>query len=310
MKINKEPLANICRLLTFESMEARRLMAFDSVYYRFNPQALFGGSNQNSSSKVAPSASVGTGETTLELLTKTLTARLTGTGNSTVQVLFQSRTENGAAHDEFKVIVRNATVSSSLDVTLDGVVVGKVTTNTLGHGSLKLATVPTEDEVQLPVTFPKLAAGSTIQVGTDIQGVLVVPTPSPRDHHHREHHHGHHEREGDSNETVLTSSLSGTGTQRARVRYENETVLGLAVQELKIIVDNLTPSVKLDVTVAGVKVGQVQTDAKGHGILRLSSSPHRSNETLLPADFPAIDDGQNGSTVHCSVTFDRLFDDQ
>jgi hypothetical protein len=88
-------------------------------------------------------------------------------GTATGSVQLRTGANGDTANTRFVVRVSGATANSSLDVAIDGTVVGQVTTNASGSGKLVLASHPGNDEQSLPANFPTtIAAGSTVTVGT------------------------------------------------------------------------------------------------------------------------------------------------
>lgn len=245
--------------------------------------------------------------TTTTSVSQRLVSTLQGTGAETARVVFESGTENGVAQNELKVRVRNSTPSSTLDVAINGMTVGSVATDVRGNGALQLATVPNgTSELPLPADFPAVAAAATVQIGPTMTGTLAVPTnTNPYVNHegHGEHHRGDdgehdHEDHGgggsrDAGETQFASVLTGTGSQLGYVQFESETHRGTLKSELGISVNSLTPNASLDVIIDNITVGQIVTDANGHGDLDLSSLPRGTNELPLPANFPVIAAGSS-----------------
>jgi hypothetical protein len=69
--------------------------------------------------------------------------------------------------------VTGAAANSTLDVAIDETVVGQLTTDNTGAGSLVLSSNPSGTEQALPLDFPtNLSAGSTVTVGT-LTGTLA-----------------------------------------------------------------------------------------------------------------------------------------
>ncbi len=102
-----------------------------------------------------------------------LTASLTDTNSSaTGTATLKTKTYDGTTRTFFTVSVTGAAIGSALDVTIDGVVVGQVQTDSTGAGSLTLST----KAGTLPANFPTtVTAGSTITVGT-LSGTFATST--------------------------------------------------------------------------------------------------------------------------------------
>ena len=93
------------------------------------------------------------------------TSTATGTASYTVS------SESGVT--KFSVSVTGAAASTTLDVSIDDTLVGQLTTDETGAGSLVLSSDPTDTEQALPADFPtKVSAGSTVTVGT-LSGTLA-----------------------------------------------------------------------------------------------------------------------------------------
>lgn len=84
------------------------------------------------------------------------------------------------------------------------------------------------------------------------------------------------------------SSTTSAATGEAEFSSESEN--GTTKTEFEVELKGADPDVTYDVTVDGVVVGQVITDANGDGSVAFSDSPEGS-ELALPADFPAIAEG-------------------
>lgn len=251
-----------------------------------------------------------------EIISLRLVAKLQGTGAQTASVVFESGSENGVAQIELEVRVRNSTPSTTLDVVLNSVNVGSVTTDASGNGVLLLAAAPsTTSELPLPANFPDVSTATTVQIGTTMSGTMSVPTSTnPYVSHEGDSNHegdsefDHQRKPGsgsqDHGETQFTSLLAGTGAQLGYVQFESESHRGTLRNELGISVNSLTPNAALDVIIDGITVGQILTDADGHGDLDLSSLPVSARELALPANFPAI---ATGSTIQIGTELSGTF---
>lgn len=265
------------------------------------PSTNFDDDNANEGDEASESA---------ETVSQRLVSTLQGTGEETGRVVFESGTESGAVQNELEVRVRNSTPSSTLDVVINGVTVGSVSTDASGNGKLHLATVPNgTSELPLPADFPAVAAAATVLIGTTMTGTLAEPTgtnPCVNHEGHGEHDHEGHDGGGsrEASKTQVASILAGTGAQLGYVQFESEMHRGTLKTELGISVNSLTPNASLDVIIDGITVGQIVTDADGHGDLDLSSQPHGTNELPLPADFPVI---AAGSTIQIGTELTGTF---
>ena len=202
-----------------------------------------------------------------------LTAQLTDPNNSSAlgSIKYEVETHNGTSETELKVAIRGATASSTLDVTIGGVVVGQLTTDANGAGKLVLSSDPTGTEQALPANFPtSIAAGTAVSVGT-LAGTLATPEEV-----------GCHAANGTNLSAALTDA---NGTDTGTIIYHTSTKNGVTTTTLAASVTGATASSTLDVTIGGTIVGQITTDANGAGTLVLSSNPTGTQQPL-PANFP------------------------
>lgn len=107
-----------------------------------------------------------------QMLSAALTSAtvLTASGTAT----FGFTTADGAPEFELNVTVQGYTADAVLDVSIDGTVIGQITTDASGNGTLVASTDPTDaSELQLPDGL-SITAGSTVLVATDLTGTLAV----------------------------------------------------------------------------------------------------------------------------------------
>jgi hypothetical protein len=172
--------------------------------------------------------------------------------------------------------VTGATASSTLDVTIGGTIVGQITTDANGAGTLVLSSNPTGTQQPLPANFPaSIVAGTAVSIGT-ASGTLAAPTATSGDS--GDCHASHHT---NLSAALTDTSSSATGT----VAYRTGTSAGTTTTTLTASVTGAAASSTLDVTIGGTIVGQVTTDANGAGTLVLSSNPTGTQQPL-PANFP------------------------
>lgn len=196
-------------------------------------------------------------------------------GTATGSASYESYTYNGTTETRFQVRVTGATASTTLDVSVDGVIVGQIATDANGAGKLTLSSSPHgSHEQQLPANFPtSVTSGSTVSVGT-LSGSLATPTNTGG---------GCGEHTGTTLAAQLTDSEgSAVGTA---TYFTGTSPDGTTVTKFKVSVTGATADTTLDVAIAGTVVGQVTTDANGAGSLVLSSNP-TSSEQSLPSNFP------------------------
>jgi len=117
----------------------------------------------------------------------TLTATLADPTNTSAAgtATYWTGTIDGTTVTKLKVSVTGATASSTLNVSVDGTIVGQVTTDSTGAGALILSSDPQGSEQQLPTNFPTtVAAGSTVTVGSITGRLAASTTPTASDSFH------------------------------------------------------------------------------------------------------------------------------
>ncbi len=212
-----------------------------------------------------------------------LSTQLTdSSGSGTGTATYSTSTVDGTTVTSFNVSITGATSDTTLDVAIGGTVVGQITTDSSGAGTLSLSSNPTSSQQALPSNFPTtVAAGTAVTVGT-LSGTLATSTDMS----------GGCGGEGDggglSDVTRLTAQLTdSSSTATGKVSYTTGTAAdGTTVTRFKVTVTGATASTTLDVAVGGTVVGQITTDSSGDGSLILSSNPKDSNEQSLPTNFP------------------------
>jgi len=101
-------------------------------------------------------------------------AILTGAGDMSGKASYELENEDGQIKTNFELEVRNLAANSTLDVVIDGVTVGQVSTDGSGEGELHLSSDPSGDELPFPSGFPAIHLGSTILVADSVQGSFVT----------------------------------------------------------------------------------------------------------------------------------------
>lgn len=102
-----------------------------------------------------------------------LSADLTGDAGALGTAVFASHAEDGGVQREFELEVEDAQPGSEHDVTIDGVLVARLTIDSEGKARLKLNDTPAETELPFPDDFPELAAESQIVVGEILSGTFA-----------------------------------------------------------------------------------------------------------------------------------------
>lgn len=96
----------------------------------------------------------------------TLSAALTATDSeATATARLQSITADDETSTRLAVTVAGAAPTATLDIVVDNVVVGQITTDADGAGAAVLSTDPSEGQQTWPANAPTVQAGSTITIG-------------------------------------------------------------------------------------------------------------------------------------------------
>jgi len=97
----------------------------------------------------------------------------TGANSESGSAKYETSNEGGEVKTKFEVDIDNFAPNSAINVTVDGVLVGQINTDGSGDGELKFSTDPSGNELAFPAGFPALHTGSTIVVGSGVQGTFI-----------------------------------------------------------------------------------------------------------------------------------------
>lgn len=186
--------------------------------------------------------------------------------------------EHGDMEVELEIQLSGATPGVH-DVSVGGAVIGQVAVNASGFGAIQFSNQPDDfDEVALPANLPAIANGTSISIGSIASGVFGTLATSTGT--------GTSSNSGSSGQEIeLEGFLSGPTAARGEVEFESEFEHGRLEREFEVEVVNAAANAILDVSVNGVVVAQITTNAFGRGKLKLSSQPDDSDEQLLTASF-------------------------
>jgi hypothetical protein len=212
-------------------------------------------------------------------------------GTATGTATYSTHTSDGAVETTFSVSVAGATANTTFDVTVGGTVVGQLSTDAAGAGSLVLSSNPTGTEQALSANFPtNIGTDTAIGVGT-LGGTLVADT-NTGDGEAGGHSGCHHSSvDNTSLAATLTDSMA-TSTATGTATYQLDSKSGDTT--FSVSVTGAAASSTLDVAIDDTVVGQLTTDNTGAASLVLSSNP-AGTEQALPLDFPT--NLSTGSTV-------------
>lgn len=80
---------------------------------------------------------------------------------------FEQETERGVAKRKFEAEIEKAIPNSSFEVSVGGIVVGSIATDSKGKGKLRLTTNPKDaNERLMPASFPVVTDGTAVKIGS------------------------------------------------------------------------------------------------------------------------------------------------
>lgn len=208
-------------------------------------------------------------------------ASLVAPGGAVLGVVeFELSPEHGDMEVELEIQLSGATPGVH-DISIGGAVIGQMTVNAGGFGAIEFSNQPDDFyEVLLPANLPAITNGTSISIGTIASGVFGTLATSSGS--------GSSSSGSSSSggqETELEAFLTGVTAARGEVEFETEFEHGRLEREFEVEVVNAAANAILDVSVNGVVVAQITTNAFGRGKLELSSHPDDADEQLLPATF-------------------------
>jgi hypothetical protein len=211
---------------------------------------------------------------------KKISARLFGSPSMKGHATYDERSKNGTTDQRFNVHISRALPLQTLEVSVNGQIVGTLVTNFAGNGKLHLRTGGKGSADPIPDGFPSLATGDIISVGPltgvcfskgknatfRVKGEVIVDGAEYEASYQERMHHGVLER-----------------------KFEAEIEGGEISQDVPVFIND-------------VFFGTVSTDASGNGKLKLSSRAD-GDAQLMPDDFPSL---QPGDVVRVGNTFITL----
>ena len=89
-------------------------------------------------------------------------------------ITFEHGRENGRPKDELYLAVTGADANATLDILVNGTLIGQLTTDASGYGQLALVSgTPDSGELPLPASYPTVDAGVVVKIGTALQGTFA-----------------------------------------------------------------------------------------------------------------------------------------
>lgn len=279
-----------------ERLEERNMLSGHPIAAMFSPATFGFGFRAREAASFSVGALRSSGTAGYDAQQTVLTASLTdATSGATGTVTYSTGSHCGTSETELTVSATGATASASLDVSIGGTVVGTLTTDSTGAGTLVLSSDPSGTEQALPSNFPtSIAAGTAVTVGT-LSGSFAASTSTGSNS-------GTSSGCSHSQATTLSASLTdSTGTGTGTATLTTKASYGTTTK-LTVSVTGATASSSLDVVIDGTTVGTLTTDSTGAGTLTLSSNPS-GTEQSLPSNFPTVNSGSTITVGSLSGTF-------
>lgn len=207
---------------------------------------------------------------------KTSWARLFGDSAYKVQAKYEQQTEDGQISQRLKVHVKKGLPLQTLDVTINGVIVGVITTNPAGNGKLVLRTPQS--------LVPTIVSGDVITVGP-LSGVFLSKS-------------GKYKIDGDF-------AVDGT-TVLGHVKYTERLRHGQLDRRFHVSLEGAAAGEVFDVQVNGVSVGTITANEEGEGSFKLRSAAfvHGNGWAAMSNDFPSLQPGDVVTVGIATVTLD------
>jgi hypothetical protein len=228
----------------------------------------------------------------------TLTATLTDSTNPTATgtVSYQTGGYCGNSTTSLTVSVSGEAANTALNITIGGVVIGTLTTDATGAGTVTFSSNPTGSQRSLPSNFPTtIAAGTAVTVGPLSGSFATATTKGGGDGDSFGCNH--------SATTTLTASLTdSTSSATGTATFTSSKSHGATTSSLTVSVTGAAASSSLDVVVNGTTVGTLTTDSTGAGALTLSSGlpTISSGSTMTVGTLSGTFASSNGSTLSLS----------
>ncbi len=200
-----------------------------------------------------------------------LVATLTSVGGASGTAEFEVSADDDT-EIELEIEVENA-APGSYDIVVGGSVLGsKISVSVGGSGSIEFSNDPDDlGEFALPAVLAALTTGTTISIPGVVDGIFAPE--------------GEVANGPNGTDSILGAPLASFGSAIGIAEFESEFENGIEERELDVEIEDATPSTTFDVSINGVVVGQITTDASGDGILAFSTNPDDPDEQVFPGGF-------------------------
>ena len=247
--------------LSFECLEPRQMLAAHPLGHGLAVGGQFFPDSNHAHVPVMVSAPL---MGTSHIHATILSAKLSDPTNADIsgEIQYFSVMKAGMTLTKFSARIEGDPPNTTHPVAIDGVVVGQIMTNAEGEGRLVLSSNPHGNQQPLPANFPAMvAAGDMVTVGT------AAGTLGAAGHHGDQDDKDH---DDDGQEMRLSAALTDPANAAisGHAKFASETEDGTTEMMFAVHVAGAAASASLDVSINGVVVGQLMTDATG-----MASSP-------------------------------------
>lgn len=188
---------------------------------------------------------------------------------------YLEKSKNGSLNQRLLVRVKHALPFQTLQVAIDGNIVGSIQANAAGRGKLKLKTPKN--------VIPQIGSGTVITIGA-FTGTFFTKADKYGVHGHL--------------------GLDGT-TISGIVRYHQKPRKGQLDRRFVVNIEGATAGETFDVYIGDALIGTVTADEAGEGSLKLRTEAFAHGAWQpMPADFPALVAGDVVTVGAMTVTLD------
>lgn len=189
---------------------------------------------------------------------------------------------------EMSIRLLGGAPGSSHPVTLDNISLGTMTIDSKGRGRLDLSRGDDNDkDLPLPPSITQLKPEMVLVIGELVQSNLASLTGTGGNTGG-----GTGGGTGDNNqgssEWLATPDVLGTMISKAE--YEVEVEGGVTKRKFKVEVERAAAGTSIPILIDDRQVATLVVDSQGEGKITLTTQVRDSDETLMPADFPSIND--------------------
>jgi len=319
------------RTLRCEALESRSLMAADLVTHNFlqphdvnddrlvspvdalrlintlnaptgSTDAIF--ADVNDDSKLSPLDALMV-INTLNTQTTTVAAQQARVTGAQQGISARVELEVEGAKIEMSIRLLGGSPGSSHPVTLDDIALGTMTIDSKGRGRLDLSRGDDNDkDLPLPPSITQLKPEMVLVIGELVRSNLASLTGTGGNAGGGGTGGGTGGNNQGSSEWLATPDVLGTMISKAE--YEVEVEAGVTKRKFKVEVERAAAGTSIPILIDDREVATLVVDSLGEGKITLTTDVRDSDEQLMPADFPTINDKSVVSIGGAKGTFRKV----